>query len=63
MGNIALRNNVKVIGKKNAPTLMLAHGFGCDQNMWRFLLPTLEINYQIVLFDYVGSGHSLLTDY
>ena len=63
MSNVTLRNNVKVIGKKNAPILMLAHGFGCDQNMWRFMLPELEMHYQIVLFDYVGSGSSLLTDY
>ena len=63
MSNVKIRNNVKVIGKNNAPTLMLAHGFGCDQNMWRFLLPELEAHYQIVLFDYVGSGNSLLNDY
>jgi len=42
---------------------MLAHGFGCDQNMWRSMLPTLVKSYQIVLFDYVGSGNSILADY
>jgi len=63
MNTVQLRNNVKVIGKKNAPVLLFAHGFGCDQNMWRFMLPPLETQYQIVLFDYVGSGNSLLTDY
>ncbi|WP_144208258.1 alpha/beta fold hydrolase [Shewanella donghaensis] len=63
MDMVTKRNNVKVLGKNNAPTLLLAHGFGCDQNMWRFLLPSLEAHYQIVLFDYVGSGNSLLTDY
>lgn len=42
---------------------MLAHGFGCDQNMWRFMLPVLEKQYQVVLFDYVGSGNSIVTDY
>lgn len=63
MNNIKIRNNVKVTGKKNAPVLILAHGFGCDQNMWRFMLPELEAHYQVVLFDYVGSGNSLLTDY
>jgi sigma-B regulation protein RsbQ len=36
----------------------LAHGFGCDQNMWRFITPAFEQDYQIVLFDYVGSGKS-----
>lgn len=50
-------------GNAQGPTLMLAHGFGCDQNMWRFMLPELEKHFQIVLFDYVGSGNSLLGDY
>lgn len=51
------RNNVKLIGK-GSKTLFLAHGFGCDQNMWRFLTPELAKNFTIVLFDYVGSGSS-----
>jgi sigma-B regulation protein RsbQ len=55
--NILERNNVKVIGKGET-TLMLGHGFGCDQHMWRFMLPLLESNYKIVLFDYVGCGQS-----
>lgn len=63
MSSVILRNNVKVTGKKNAPILMFAHGFGCDQNMWRYMLPELEKHYEIILFDYVGSGNSLLTDY
>lgn len=63
MSKISTRNNVKISGKDNAPVLMLAHGFGCDQNMWRFMLPDLEKHYQIVLFDYVGSGKSLLSSY
>ena len=37
---------------------MFAHGFGCDQNMWRFVTPAFEADYRIVLFDYVGSGES-----
>ena len=55
--DIIKRNNVKVIGDGNK-TLMLAHGFGCDQNMWRFLIPLLQDNYQVILFDYTGSGAS-----
>lgn len=38
--------------------LLLAHGFGCDQNMWRLVVPTLAESYQVVLFDYVGSGRA-----
>lgn len=63
LSDIQLRNNVKILGKADAPILMLAHGFGCDQNMWRFMLPALLENYQIILFDYVGSGNSVLAHY
>jgi sigma-B regulation protein RsbQ len=60
--NILRRNNVTVYGKGTRP-LMFAHGFGCDQNMWRFIAPAFEEDYKIVLFDYVGSGKSDLTAY
>jgi sigma-B regulation protein RsbQ len=60
--NILLRNNVKISGKGSQP-LMFAHGFGCDQNMWRFVAPAFEADYKIVLFDYVGSGKSDLQAY
>lgn len=51
------RNNVKVVGSGER-TLVMAHGFGCDQTMWRFLMPHFEDHFRIVLFDYVGSGQS-----
>jgi sigma-B regulation protein RsbQ len=54
---ISQRNNVRVFGKGKQP-MMFAHGFGCDQNMWRFLTPAFENDYQIILFDYVGAGNS-----
>lgn len=60
--DILVRNNVKVLGK-GKETMMFAHGFGCDQNMWRFITPAFEEDYQIVLFDYVGSGKSNLKAY
>ncbi|MDT0593544.1 alpha/beta fold hydrolase [Glaciecola petra] len=63
MNNIIKRNNVKVLGKNGAPVVLLAHGFGCDQNMWRFMQPYLEEHFQLVLFDYVGSGKSILSEY
>lgn len=59
---IRIRNNVKVIGT-GSKTLMLAHGFGCDQNMWKYLTPALRDKYTLVLFDYVGSGRSQLADF
>lgn len=56
------RNNVKVVGEGDTP-LMFAHGFGCDQNMWRFITPAFEKEYKIILFDYVGFGDSDVSAY
>ena len=55
--SIIRRNNVKILGTGDR-TLLFAHGFGCDQNMWRFIVPAFERDYRIVLFDYVGAGKS-----
>ncbi len=55
--DVLKRNNVKVSGSGER-TMMFAHGFGCDQNMWRYLVPAFEDEFRIVLFDYVGSGGS-----
>jgi sigma-B regulation protein RsbQ len=54
---VQFRNNVKVMGEGPA-TLVFAHGFGCDQNMWRFMAPWFAERYRIVLFDMVGNGQS-----
>ena len=43
--------------------MFFAHGFGCDQNMWRLLAPAYAERYRIVLFDLVGSGRSDLSAY
>ncbi|MEV7730397.1 alpha/beta hydrolase [Streptomyces sp. NPDC087917] len=56
--DIRRRNNVTVTGRADGPVLVLAHGFGCDQNMWRLVLPMLADDFRVVLFDYVGSGRS-----
>ena len=56
------RNNVHVSGS-GATTLFFAHGFGCDQNMWRLLAPEYAKRYRVVLFDLVGSGASDLKAY
>src|ERR1043166_8285362 len=56
------RNNVVVRGRGTEP-MLFAHGFGCDQTMWRFVTPAFERDYRIVLFDYVGSGKSDLSAY
>jgi sigma-B regulation protein RsbQ len=60
--HIISRNNVKIHGKGSQP-LLFAHGFGCDQNMWRYITPAFEDDFKIVLFDYVGAGKSDLRAY
>src|SRR5687768_11916353 len=60
--NIIARNNIKSFGN-GKQTMMFAHGFGCDQNMWRFITPAFEKDYRIVLFDYVGAGKSDISSY
>jgi sigma-B regulation protein RsbQ len=62
MTDISKRNNVHVTG--DAPiTMLFAHGFGCDQNMWRYLAPTFADRFRVVMFDLVGSGNSDLAAY
>ncbi|MGZ5847803.1 MAG: alpha/beta fold hydrolase [Ramlibacter sp.] len=56
------RNNVQVAGNGSA-TMVFAHGFGCDQNMWRRLAPAYGARFRTVLFDLVGSGQSDLRAY
>ena len=56
------RNNVVVSGSgENA--MMFAHGFGCDQNMWRYVYPSFQEDHKIVLFDHVGAGNSDISAY
>ncbi|WP_314223456.1 alpha/beta fold hydrolase [Streptomyces zaehneri] len=59
--DIDRRNNVTVTGDPQGPTVVLAHGFGCDQNMWRLTVPALAEKYRVVMFDYVGAGRSDLS--
>jgi sigma-B regulation protein RsbQ len=49
------RHNVKVSGRGER-FILFAHGFGCDQNMWRFVAPEFEETHRVVLFDHVGCG-------
>lgn len=56
------RNHVIQFGKGIQP-MIFAHGYGCDQKMWRFITPEFEDNYKIILFDHTGSGNSDETAY
>jgi sigma-B regulation protein RsbQ len=60
--SVLQRNNVNVSGRGKQP-MLFAHGFGCDQNMWRLVTPAFADDYRIVLFDHVGSGRSELRAY
>jgi sigma-B regulation protein RsbQ len=56
------RHNVHVSGT-GQKAIMFAHGFGCDQNMWRLVAPAFESQFRTVLFDYVGAGGADLSAY
>jgi sigma-B regulation protein RsbQ len=58
VGEFATRNNVRESGKPDAPPMMFAHGYGCDQAMWRFVAPEFESDHRVVLFDQLGFGGS-----
>ena len=56
--DVLSRHDVKVTGDPAAPAMLFAHGFGCDQNMWRWVAPAFEATHRVVVFDYVGFGAS-----
>jgi sigma-B regulation protein RsbQ len=60
MSGVIERNNVNVRG---AGDRVFGHGFGCDQNMWRFVAPAFENDFETVTFDQVGAGGSDLAAY
>ncbi|GAA4702865.1 alpha/beta hydrolase [Promicromonospora umidemergens] len=60
----ATRHNVQVAGAPvGAPAMVFAHGFGCDQSMWRLVAPAFEDDFRVVLLDHVGAGGSDLAAY
>lgn len=62
VSDIRQRLNVRIDGAGER-SMVFAHGFGCDQNMWRYVAPAFETDFRTVLFDYVGSGGADLTAY
>jgi pimeloyl-ACP methyl ester carboxylesterase len=57
--SIIQRNNVKTTGT-GTRTLLFAHGFGCDQNMWRYVAPQFQNDFRVVTFDHVGAVGALI---
>ncbi|WP_281407054.1 alpha/beta fold hydrolase [Methylobacterium sp. WL64] len=60
--SVLQRHNVRVAGSGET-AMVFAHGFGCDQNMWRFVAPAFENRFRTVLFDHIGAGGSDLSAY
>lgn len=61
--SVISRNNVHVRGRPDARAMVFAHGYGCDQHMWRHVAPAFEADFRTVLFDLVGAGKSDLSAY
>src|SRR3954464_12001857 len=59
--SVVTRNNVVIRGNEHGPPMLFAHGFGCDQNMWRHVAPAFEADHRVVTFDHVGLGGSDLS--
>jgi sigma-B regulation protein RsbQ len=60
--SVLVRNNVSVRGS-GEKAMVFSHGFGCDQNMWRFVAPAFEGQFRTILFDHVGAGKSDISAY
>ncbi len=60
--SMVTRNHVTIAGHGQQP-LLFAHGFGCDQHMWRLITPAFVDDYQVITFDHMGAGQSDLTAY
>jgi sigma-B regulation protein RsbQ len=56
--NVRIRHHVVETGPPAGRVVLLAHGFGCDQHMWRLVVPRLAETFRVVTFDFVGSGRS-----
>jgi sigma-B regulation protein RsbQ len=57
------RFNVVDSGRPEGQAMLFAHGFGCDQHMWRYVAPRFRSEFRVVLFDHVGAGGSDLRSY
>src|SRR3954452_23955063 len=57
------RHNVTITGRSDGQPMLFAHGYGCDQNMWRYVAPRFEDDFRVVLFDHIGAGRSDLGSY
>jgi sigma-B regulation protein RsbQ len=61
--SVGIRHNINQSGRLDGQPMLFAHGFGCDQHMWRYVAPRFEDEFRVVLFDHVGAGNSDLSAY
>lgn len=61
--DVLARHNINVTGRTDAQPMLFAHGFGCDQNMWRDVAPNFSDDFRVILLDHVGAGGSDLAAY
>ena len=57
------RNAVRVSGVPGARPIVFVHGLGCDQSMWRLVVPSFEADHRVVLLDHAGHGASDVSDF
>ncbi|XP_050377671.1 probable esterase KAI2 [Argentina anserina] len=55
MGIVGDAHNVRVLGS-GQQIIVLAHGFGTDQSVWKHLVPHLVDDYRLVMYDNMGAG-------
>jgi sigma-B regulation protein RsbQ len=58
---VRTRHATAVFGRADGQPLVFAHGFGCDQGMWRHVAPRFGATHRVVLFDHLGAGRSDLS--
>ncbi len=58
MDDVLRRHAVQITGNPDGSPMVFAHGFGCDQTLWRFVAPAFEATHRVITFDYVGAGRS-----
>ena len=56
--DVYAKHNITIVDEGSGPTILLVHGFGCDQNLWRPVVDRLKSAFRLVLIDLVGSGSS-----
>ncbi|MGH8889158.1 MAG: alpha/beta fold hydrolase [Acidothermaceae bacterium] len=61
--DVIARHNITITGRPEGQPMVFAHGFGCDQNMWRYVAPRFEDAFRVVCFDHLGAGGSDLSAY